>query len=156
MSRMKIDRMAAKQATRRAWERARQTAADAKPAVAAQVKPLAADTKVAASRGVRKARKWAAPQVERTGQVLQDTVTPKVAAALAEAARRLDPDKPKGGRWRKVAGISVALAAVAGAAAAALLRSRMSSSTQGTSDDESAPESKADANAEVKKPARTS
>src|SRR5579859_6975086 len=118
MSRTITDRKAAKQAARRVWQRARQTAKDAKP-VAAQVKPLAQDTKDVASRSLRKARAWAAPQVERTGQVLQDTVAPKVAAALAESARRLDPEKPKRGRWRKLVGIS-ALAAAAAAIAAAL------------------------------------
>ena len=155
MSRTMIDGKAAKEATSRAWQRARQTATDAKPVVAAQVKPLADNTKVAASRGVHKARKWAAPQVDRTGQAIQDTVAPKVAAALAEYARRLDPDKPKGGRWRKIAGIAVVLAAAG--AIAVVLRSRTSSAMPETSDDDMpVPESKADANAEVKDPARTS
>ena len=124
MARTKTDRNATTAAASRSWQRARQTAQDAKP-VAAQVKPLANDTKAAASRGLRKARAWAAPQVERTGQVIQDsvapaarrgvrkarawaapqvdrtgqviqdTVAPKVAAALHSSAQRLDPDKPK-------------------------------------------------------------
>jgi hypothetical protein len=49
--------------------------------------------------------------VERTGQVLQDSVAPKVAAALTSTARRLDPGKPKRRGWRKVAGVSALLAA---------------------------------------------
>jgi len=67
-------------------------------------------------------RAWAAPQVERTGQVLQDSVAPKVSAWLSTAARRLEPAKPPRSRWRKLAGFSV-LAAAAGAAAA-LVRNR--------------------------------
>jgi hypothetical protein len=156
MSRMKTDRKAAQQAARRAWQRARQTAADAKP-VAAQVKPLAHDTKDVASRGLRKARAWAAPQVERTGQVLQDTVAPKVAAALAESARRLDPEKPHRGRWRKVAGISVMLAAASAIIAALRKRITPAPPSASSDDDTSAADpAKAGANAEVKKPAHTS
>ena len=45
-------------------------------AVATQVKPVASNTAAAASRGLQKARAWAAPQVERTGQVIQVTVAP--------------------------------------------------------------------------------
>jgi len=120
MARTKTDRNSTTAATRRIWQRARQTAQDAKPVVA-QVKPLANDTKAAASRGLRNARSWAAPQVDRTGQVLQDTVAPKVAAALHSSAQRLDPDKPKRNGWRIAAGIS-ALVALAGVVVAALRR----------------------------------
>jgi len=60
--------------------------------------------------------------VERTGQVLQDSVAPKVSAWLSTAAQRLEPAKPHGSRWRKLAGFS-GLAAAAGAAAA-LVRNR--------------------------------
>ena len=136
MSRTKTDPSAAKVAARQIWQRARQTAEGAKP-VAAQVKPLANDTKDAASRGLRKARVWAAPQVERTGQVLQDSVAPKVAAALASTARRLDPDKRKGRSWRKLAGVSALLAAAAATVAA--LRNRAASPTAAPDEDEPAP-----------------
>src|SRR5438105_13902070 len=113
MARTKTDRTATTAATSRIWQRTRQAAQDAKP-VAAQVKPLASDTKDAAARGLRKARTWAAPQVEHTGQVLQDSVAPKVAAALTSTARKLEPEKAaSGGRWRKVAGVSAAIAATA-------------------------------------------
>jgi hypothetical protein len=122
-------------ATRQIWQRARQTAQDAKPVVA-QVKPLANDTKAAASRGLYKARAWAAPQVDRTGQVLQDTVAPKVAAALHTSAQRLDPDKPKRNGWLIAAGVS-ALLAVAAAAAAAL-RNRMKPTATAEADEEEA------------------
>ena len=104
-----------------AGRRARRVAAQVKPA-AAQIKPLAQSTGAAAIRGVHTTRAWAAPQVERTGQVLQDSVAPKVSACLSAAARRLEPAK-RPSRWRKVAGIS-ALAAAAAGAAAALVNSR--------------------------------
>jgi ferric-dicitrate binding protein FerR (iron transport regulator) len=51
------------------------------------------------------------------GQVLQDSVAPRVAALLSAAARRLEPGKPPRRRWRKLAGVAI-LAAAAGAVAA--------------------------------------
>jgi hypothetical protein len=89
---------------------------------AARMKPLARSTRAAAGRGVHRTRAWAAPQVERTGQVLQDSVAPKVAALLSSAAQRLEPEKPRRSRWPRLAAISV-LTAAAGAAAA-LVRNR--------------------------------
>jgi hypothetical protein len=71
---------------------------------------------------MRSTRAWAAPRVERTGQVLQDSVAPKVSAWLSTAARRLEPAKPHRSRWHKLAGFS-GLGAAAGAAAA-LVRNR--------------------------------
>ncbi len=137
MSRTNTDRNAPQAAARQMWQRARQTAQDAKPVVAAQVKPLASDTKDAASRGLHKARAWAAPQVERTGQVLQDTVAPKVAAALTSTARRLEPEKTaRRGRWRLLAAVS-ALLATAGAVVAA--RRNRAAATATPADDEAAP-----------------
>jgi hypothetical protein len=135
MARTKTDN-ATTAATRQIWQRARQTAQDAKPVVA-QVKPLANDTKAAASRGLLKARSWAAPQVDRTGQVLQDTVAPKVAAALHSSAQRLDPDKPKRNGWRMALGISALIALAA--AVAAGLRKRTASTTAPTEEEEPAP-----------------
>jgi hypothetical protein len=88
--------------------------------IAAQVTPLARKTGAAAGRGVHQARTWAAPQVERTGQVLQHSVAPKVSAWLSSAAQRLEPAKPRRG-WRKL-GIPVITAAAG--AAAALARNR--------------------------------
>ncbi|HXP20648.1 MAG TPA: hypothetical protein VN840_13480 [Streptosporangiaceae bacterium] len=104
-----------------ARDRARRAAAHVKP-VAAQVKPLARSTGEAARHRVRKTRAWAAPQVERTGQVLQDTVAPKVSAVLSSAAQRLDPAEPRRRQWRKRIGAATITAAAS--AAAALLRSR--------------------------------
>jgi hypothetical protein len=184
MARTKTDRNATTAAASRFWQRARQTAQDAKP-VAAQVKPLANDTKAATGRGLRKAqawaapqvertgqviqdtvapaarrgvhraRAWAAPQVDRTGQVIQDTVAPKVAAALHSSAQRLDPGKPKRLTWRKVAGISALLAA-AGVAVAALRSRTAPSPPAPAGEDEAAPVDTAAADGAAMKPAHTS
>jgi hypothetical protein len=155
MSRTKRNQKATMAATR-LWQRARQTAEDAKP-VAARVKPLASDAKDAASRGLRKARAWAAPQVDRTGQKLQDTVAPKVAAALRSSAQRLDPGKPPRRGWRKAAaGIPILLAAVASAIAAVARNRKAHSATPGEEATPATGDAKASGNAEVKNPARTS
>lgn len=156
MSRMITDRNAPQEAARQIWQRARQTAQDAKPVVAAQVKPLADNTKDAASRGLVKARAWAAPQVERTGQVLQDTVAPKVAAALTSAARRLEPEKPgRRGFWRILAGVSAVLAA---AGAVVVARRNRAAATAATADDgEAVPAEPVQASADgARDPAHTS
>src|SRR6266480_1835979 len=100
----------------------RRVAARVKPA-AAQIKPLAKSTGAAARRRVHRTRAWAAPRVERTGQVLQDRVAPKLSALLSSAARRLEPARPRRPRWRKLAGISV-LTAAAGAVAAGVRNRR--------------------------------
>src|SRR5947207_8999378 len=120
MSRKKRNHRARMAATG-AGRRARLVAAQVKPA-AAQIKPLAQSTRTAAIRRVHRTRAWAAPRVEQTGQVLQDSVAPRLSALLSSAARRLEPAKPRRPRWRKLAGISV-LTAAAGAVAA-LVRSR--------------------------------
>jgi hypothetical protein len=103
-------------------DRARRAAAQVKPA-AAQLKPLARSTGAAARRRVHKTRAWAAPQVEHAGQVLQDSVAPRVSALLSAAARRLEPERPGRRRWRNLAGVAM-LATAAGAVAAIVLRNR--------------------------------
>jgi hypothetical protein len=131
MARMKsIDE--AHMAANGAWDSARQAAARVKP-LATRVKPLARSTQVAAKRGVHSTRAWAAPQVERTGQVLQDSVAPKVAALLSSAAQRLEPTKPRRKRWPRLAAIS-ALTAAAGVAAA-LARNRRKPDVTAQADD---------------------
>jgi len=85
--------------------------------MAAQVRPLARSTGATAARRVRTTRAWAAPQVERAGQVLQDSVAPRISALLSAAARRLEPARQPRRLWRKLAGGS-ALTAAAGAVAA--------------------------------------
>jgi hypothetical protein len=113
--------MSRKQRTDEARDRARKAAAHLKPA-AAKVKPLARSTEAAAKRRVHRTRAWAAPQVERTGQVLQDSVAPKISAALSSAAQRLEPDKPRHRPWRTLIGIATVMAAAS--AAAAYIRNR--------------------------------
>src|SRR5215471_17543770 len=132
---------------------AQQTAEAAKP-VAAQVKPLASDAKQAVGRGVYKARVWVAPQVDRTGQALQDTVAPKVAAALHSSAQRLDPGEAPHRGWRKgAAAISILLAAAAAAARNRKARAAMAGGEEAVP---AADEANAGADGEVKDPARTS
>ena len=124
MSRTNTNGSAASAAATQIVQRARQAAEAAKP-VAAQVKPFADDAREAASRGVYAARSWAAPQVEHAGQVLQDTVAPKVAEALHTSAQKLDPGQPPHRGWRKgAAAISILLAAAAAAVAALAARKR--------------------------------
>ena len=142
-----------------AWARARQAAA--------QLKPLARSTGVATSRRVRRTRAWAAPQVERSGQVLQDSVAPKVSALLTSAARRLEPANPGHGRRRKLAGISMLTAATS--AVAALVRNRrkpdLTTSADGAGADDATPAAEmrhgqartsTDADADVNRQVRTS
>src|SRR5258707_940430 len=73
---------------------ARRASAQLKP-VAERAKPLAKSTGEAARRRILRTRAWAAPQVERSGKVLQDTVAPKVSSALSSAASRIDPAQPR-------------------------------------------------------------
>ena len=88
---------------------------------AERVKPYASGARATASRGVRRARAMAAPQVERAGHALEDSVAPRVSAMLSSAAQRLEPPKARGRRWRKLAGISLLTAA---GAVVAVVRSR--------------------------------
>jgi hypothetical protein len=136
---------------------------------AAQVKPLARSTGTAARRRVRRTRAWAAPQLERTGQVLQDTIAPKVSAVLSSAAQRLEPAQPRRGRWRKLAGASM-LTAAASAVAALILKRRKPDVTTpageadadevtpaaGTRDEQARTSTSADADADVNGRVRTS
>ena len=116
-----------------AWDRTRKAAEQLKP-MADQVKPMAEKTRQAARRQWFRTRAWAAPRVQRTGEVLEGTVAPKVSAALSSAAERIDPAKPKRGRWQLPVGIAAALSAAAGAAAAAL-RGRSKTGTQASAPD---------------------
>ena len=135
--------------------------------MAAQVRPLARSTGAAAGRGVRRTRAWAAPQVERAGQVLQDSLAPRVSAMLSSAARRLEPAKSSRRRWRKLVGISALTAAAS--AAAAFVRSRRkpdvtTSAAEADADDvtpaaevrDGQARASTDADAEANEPARTS
>jgi hypothetical protein len=101
---------------------------------AAQVKPLSSSVQAAAGRGLHRARAFAAPQVERAGHVLEDSVAPKVSAMLSSAAQRLDPVEPRRRRWRKLAGISL-LTAAASAVAAVVFNRAMRDEKARTSTD---------------------
>jgi hypothetical protein len=158
MSRTNTNGSAAATAANQIVQRARQAAEAAKP-VAAQVKPLADDARQAASRGVYRARSWAAPQVERTGQVLQDTVAPKVVDALHTSAQKLDPGQPPHRGWRKgAAAISILLAAAATAVAALAARKRKaeSAAANGGQTEAVADEAQPSPDGEVKDTAPTS
>ena len=88
-----------------------------------QVTPLAKSASQTARQGVHRTRVWAAPRVERSGQVLEERVAPKVADVLASTARRLEPAPPsRRRRWPKVLAGMVMLGV--GTAVAAVLRSR--------------------------------
>jgi hypothetical protein len=106
-----------------AWRRAREAAVRLQPA-AGKATPLAKNAARAARHQANTARAWAAPRVGRAGQVVEESVAPKVSSLLSAAARRLEPDKPRRRRWRKAVGVSAATAAAAGAFASAV-RSRM-------------------------------
>ena len=116
-----------------AMDRARQAAEQLKP-MAEQMKPLAQEAGEATRRQLFRTRVWAAPQVERAGKAFEDTVAPKVSAMLSSAAERIDPTKPRRGRWRKPAGIAAALTAAAGAAAA-VFRNRIKIAITSPDDD---------------------
>jgi hypothetical protein len=106
---------------------AHEAAAQVKPVtaqVAAQVKPVAKSAGEATRRGLHRTRAWAAPQIEHSGQVLEETVAPKVSAMLSAAAQRIEPPKPPRQRWRTVVGLSLLAAAASATAAAAALRRR--------------------------------
>ena len=157
MSRTNTNGSAANAAANQIVQRARQAAEAAKP-VAAQVKPFADDARQAASRGVYRARSWAAPQVERTGQVLQDTVAPKVADALHTSAQKLDPGQPPHRGWRKgAAAISILLAAAATAVAALAARKRKAESAAANAEqtETTADEAEPSPDGEVRDPAQT-
>jgi hypothetical protein len=88
-----------------------EAAIDTARRMAAQLPPLARSTSEAAKRGVTQTRAWAAPQLERGGQVLQHQVAPAVSNALSSAAHRVDPGQPKPRQWRKIAAFSLLAAA---------------------------------------------
>src|SRR5215472_14278762 len=89
---------------------------------AARLRPLARSTGTAAEKSVRMTRAWLAPQAERAGQAVQETIAPKVSAVLSSAARHLDPKTPSRRRWSR--GASFAGLAAAAAAIGKVIRSR--------------------------------
>jgi hypothetical protein len=103
---------------------------------AASVKPLANSSATTARRSMIRTRAWAAPQVHRAGQFLQDSAAPKISALLFSAARRLAPAKTRAPRWRKLAGVSALGAAASVAAAAAAARGRRKQDSTAVPDQE--------------------
>ena len=73
----------AQQQARQVAKSARQQARQATD----QVTPLARSASQTARQGVHGARVWAAPRVERSAQVLEERVAPKVADILTSTAR---------------------------------------------------------------------
>ena len=112
--------MSRKKKMQDAMDRARRTAV--------QMKPVADRTRQVAGHQMRRARTWAAPQVERTGQALQEKVAPKVSAMLSSAAERIEPGKPSRRRWAvPLAAVLTAAAGAVASAATVLSRRRQGS-----------------------------
>jgi hypothetical protein len=88
----------------------------------AQAGPLAASTTAAVRHRVIRSRAWAAPQVERTGEFMQEVAAPKLSAVLSSAARKIDPVQPRRRRWTRRAGLAGLIAAVS--ATVAVLRKK--------------------------------
>ena len=99
---------------------------------ASQAVPLAKSAGAAARQGagqaaararphVHRARRWAAPRIERTGKAVQEKVAPQVSAMMTKAARRMDPDSKARRRSWLTRG-SALLVTAASAIAVILLR----------------------------------
>lgn len=65
--------------------------------VAAKMRPFAKKTRKVARERLHLGRAWAAPRVERSGHVLQETVAPRVSSLLTSAARLIEPGTPGSG-----------------------------------------------------------
>ena len=106
--------------------RARQTAADIAPLAktAGEAVRQGADDVVAwAGPQVRKTRSWAAPQLERTGVLVQEKLAPQVSDALTKAARALEPEKaPRRRGLRRL--LALGLAAAGAAVAVMVIRKK--------------------------------
>lgn len=82
-------------ATSRTGRRATRTAARA----TAQLTPVVLGAGLAARRGMRSARAWAAPRVDHAGHALQDDLAPRLAAMMIATARRIEPPGARRLRW---------------------------------------------------------
>jgi hypothetical protein len=103
----------------------------------AQAGPLTTNTTTAVRRGMTRSRAWAAPQVKRSSQFLEQVAAPKVSAVLSSAAHKIEPAQPpRRRRWTKRAGaagfLAAAGAAVAGTAAAVLRKSGKPATSEAT------------------------
>jgi hypothetical protein len=91
---------------------------------AAGLKPVARSTRAVTKHAVRTTRGWAAPQLERTGHLVENRIAPKISSVLSSAAQRIEPGRPRHRRWPKVAGASMITAAASAVAGAVLNRRR--------------------------------
>jgi hypothetical protein len=96
---------------------------------ASRVAPVAASARVTARQGMRRARTWTAPRLERTGQALEKRVAPRISAMLGAAARRIEPP-PKRRLWPFLTAGVVTAAAAAGAAIRMVTRRGAETTTQ--------------------------
>lgn len=82
---------------------------------ASRVTPVAASARLTARQRMHRARTWTAPRIDRTGQVLEKRVAPRISAMLGAAARRIEPQR-KRRRWPFLTAGLVTAAAAASAA----------------------------------------
>ena len=117
--------------------RARQTAADIAPLAksAGEAVRQGADGVVAwAGPQVLKSRAWAAPQLERTGVLVQERLAPQVSDALTRAAHRLDPEPAPRHRGLRAL-LALGLTAAAAAVAVMVMRKRTGSAASQPAED---------------------
>jgi hypothetical protein len=109
-------------------------------ATQAQLAPLAASARVSAQQGMTGARAWTAPRLALMGLALQEQWAPRISAALADYAQRMDPtpvEAPSRRRWPAVVG-GVVLIAGGAAAAVVILNRRNSAAIETSEPDETA------------------
>jgi hypothetical protein len=123
--------------------KARRQASDA----ASRVAPIAASARVTARQGMRSARNWTAPRLDRTGQVLEKRVAPRISAMLGAAARKVEPQR-KRRVWPFLTAGFVTAAAAAGAAIR-MRRGTMSTQPGKTPEQDAQPEPSATKAADV-------
>lgn len=112
-----------------ARSRARQQASQAVPLAKSAgdaARQSAGDVAARAKPHVYRARRWAAPRVERTGKAVQEKVAPQVSAMMTKAAQRLDPEPKVRRRSRLARGLALLLAAASASVVVALLRRQAS------------------------------
>lgn len=109
-------------------------------ATQAQLAPLAASARVSAQQGLTGARAWTAPRLALMGLALQEQWAPRISAALADYAQRMDPTPaapPPRRRWPAVVG-GVVLIAGGATAAVIVLNRRNSAAVESSEPDETA------------------
>jgi hypothetical protein len=89
---------------------------------------MAASARTTARQGIRHARTWAAPRLERTGHTLEEQLAPRMAAMLSAAARMIEPVPARRRRRWPVLAAGLVAAAGLSATAAYLLKRRSAAS----------------------------